>query len=122
MVRRPPGATRPEPLFPSPPLFRSAAGGIRVVAQADRAIPPRPGGMAPEQFGAGVRKAAVAAFALAAQPELVEVAADAGAQVPAHGIGITSLALVAAALGPRRAPAPVSPYPSLFMLVGNRGA
>src|SRR3546814_15534520 len=62
-----------------------AAGGIRVVAQADRAIPPRPGGMAPEQFGAGVRKAAVAAFALAAQPELVEVAADAGAQVPAPG-------------------------------------
>src|SRR3546814_9367878 len=55
-----------------------AAGGIRVVAQADRAIPPRPGGMAPEQFGAGVLQLAVAAFALAAQPELVEVAADAG--------------------------------------------
>src|SRR3546814_5998174 len=86
-----------------------AAGGIRVVAQAARAIPPRPGGMAPEPFGTGVRKAAVAAFALAAQPELVAVAADAGQQVPAQGIVLTALELVAAGTGPQPVDLHLSP-------------
>src|SRR5690606_697745 len=61
------------------PVAGRAAG---VVAQADGAVPPWPGGVAPVQFGAGVFEAAIAAFAFAAQPELVEVAADARAQVP----------------------------------------
>src|SRR5690606_26114409 len=53
-----------------PVAGRAAAG---VVAQADGAVPPRPGGVAPVQLGAGVFEAAIAAFAFAAQPELVEV-------------------------------------------------
>src|SRR3546814_1981459 len=116
MLRRPPRSKRTDTLCPDTPLFRAgadvaggldlelvgrqslhadrdlvavAAGGIRVVAPADRAIPPRPGGMAPEQFGAGVLQLAVAGFALAAQPELGAVAADAGAKVTATGRDIT---------------------------------
>src|SRR3546814_13106617 len=77
--------------------------------------------MAPEQFGAGVRKAAVAAFALAAQPELVEVAADAGAQVPAQGIVITALELVAAEHGDQRVVVHVSAHVHVFEIGRKRG-
>src|SRR5690606_38447727 len=73
-----------------------AAGGIRVMAKADRAIPPGAGGVAPEQFRAGVFQPAAAAFAFAAQPELVEVAADARAQVPADGVVLAVLEPIAA--------------------------
>src|SRR5690606_27015159 len=75
------------------PVAGRAAG---VVAQADGAVPPWPGGVAPVQFGAGVFEAAIAAFAFAAQPELVEVAADARAQVPAQCVVVADLELVAA--------------------------
>src|SRR3546814_16300051 len=77
--------------------------------------------MAPEQFGAGVLQLAVAAFALAAQPELVEVAADAGAQVPAQGIVITALELVAAEHGDQRVVVHVSAHVHVFEIGRKRG-
>src|SRR5690606_10132186 len=77
------------------PVARRAAAA-RIVAQADRAVPPWSGGVAPGQFRAGMLEPAVAALALAAQPELVEVAPDARAQVPAECIAIAVFEPVAA--------------------------
>src|SRR3546814_9404868 len=77
--------------------------------------------MAPEQFGAVLWQLAVAAFALAAQPELGEVAADAGAQVPAQGIVITALELVAAEHGDQRVVVHVSAHVHVFEIGRKRG-